>query len=152
MHEVIRGGIAGFVGTAAMTAVIAAERVAGLMRDRPAPEIIGANIETAMGVRDMLPDAVFQVSWLLQHFGYGTNAGVGYALLEKRLPVGKPVLGGALYGIALYLVGYAGWLPLLGLYPPPARNPGRKVAMLVAEHIVFATTMALTYRGVSARA
>jgi uncharacterized membrane protein YagU involved in acid resistance len=120
------------------------------MREKPALEIISAHVESAIGLREYLPEPVFQVSWLLQHFGYGVNAGVGYALLRKRLPQISPLLAGTVYGIGLYLVGYAGWLPLVHLYPPPTQNPRRKVALLVVEHIVFGATTALTYRTISA--
>lgn len=153
MHTLIGGAVAGFAGTVAMTALIAAEKLSGLMREDPAPEIISAHVETAVGLRKHLPEPVFQVSWLLQHFGYGTNAGVGYALARKLLPAheSKPMLAGAVYGSALYLIGYAGWLPLAHVYPPPTQNPPRKVAMLVVEHLVFGATAALAYRALAAR-
>jgi uncharacterized membrane protein YagU involved in acid resistance len=119
------------------------------MCEKPAPEVIGAHVESAVGLREYLAEPDFQVSWLLQHFGYGVNAGVGYALLQKRLPKNSSLLAGTVYGIGLYLVGYAGWLPLAHLYPPPTQVPRRKVALLVAEHIVFGATTALTYRTIS---
>lgn len=144
METVIRGMLCGLAGTATMTALIATEKMLGLMREKPAPEIISANVEQAIGLRDHLPEPLFQLSWLLQHTGYGLTAGVGYALLRRLRRAGNPVLSGSLYGIGLYLIGYAGWLPLLNLYPPPARNPRRKVAMLLMEHIIFGTTAALT--------
>ncbi len=138
--------MAGFAGTVVMTAAITAEKLSGLMREEPAPEIISAHVESAIGLREYLPEPVVQVSWLLQHFGYGVNAGVGYALLQERLPKNRPLLAGTVYGVGLYLAGYAGWLPLVHLYPPPMQNPRRKVALLVVEHVVFGTTTALTYR------
>lgn len=150
MNTLVRGGGAGFAGTIAMTAVIAAEKLSGLMTEKPAPALVSAHVEMAVGLRAHLPEPVFQVSWLLQHFGYGVNAGVGYALVRTLLPVEKPLRAGTMYGIGLYLIGYAGWLPLMRLYPPPTRNPRRKVVMLVVEHIVFGTTTALTYRALSA--
>lgn len=148
----MRGFVAGFTGTVAMTAVITVEVLTGLMREEPAPETVSAHAEEAVGLREHLPEPAFQVSWLMQHFGYGTNGGVGYALARRFLPVEQPVLAGMMYGIALYLIGYAGWLPVLHLYPLPQRNPRRKVAMLVAEHLVYGTTTALVYQALSAQA
>jgi uncharacterized membrane protein YagU involved in acid resistance len=97
-------------------------------------------------VRGYLPAPAFEASWVTLHLGYGTVSGVAYALGQKAIGRERPFLEGLVFGMALWAAGYCGWLPVMGLYPPPSRLPKRKVgAELVATHLIYGVTTAATH-------
>ena len=146
MNEVLRGAVAGLAGTAVMSGVMALAKKAGLMAGEPPPRTVARNFEEAIGVRDDLPQPAFEASWVGQHFAYGTAAGVAYTLARGHFKVSEPLPAGPLFGTALWAFGYVGWLPATGLYPPPTAEPRRRVATLIAAHLVYGTATAAVAR------
>jgi hypothetical protein len=146
MGEVLRGAVAGLAGTAAMSAAMAVAKATGLMAGESPPRKVGRNFEEAVGVRDELPRAAFEASWVGQHVAYGAAAGVAYALARGRLRLPEPLPAGPLFGAALWAFGYAGWLPAAGLYPPPTAEPRRRVGTLIAAHLIYGTATAAVSR------
>ncbi len=73
---------------------------------------------------------------LAAHFGYGATAGAMYAPLARifQLPL---VPGGLGFGLLVWLVSYLGWLPALGLFPPPHREAPQRIALMIAAHVVW---------------
>jgi hypothetical protein len=124
-----------------MSALMAAGRRAGLLGRMP-PETITAHVLNALGVRrsretqDALATAL--------HLGFGAAAGAIFepARAALRLPV-HPALQGAAFGTAVWAVSYLGWVPALGILPPPHRDrPGRPEVMLTA-HWVYGALLGL---------
>src|SRR4051812_26022815 len=111
MNDVVRGAVAGLVGTAAMSAAMAVAKAAGLLPGESPPRRVGRNSQEAVGVRDDLPQGAFEATWVVQHFAYGAAAGVAYEMAWKRLRLRDPIPAGPLYGAALWAFGYVGWLP-----------------------------------------
>jgi hypothetical protein len=106
------------------------------------PRRIAKNVNKAIGVQDRLSTPAFEADWIAKHFAYGSAAGIAYALIRKRLNITEPLPAGPLFGVALCALGYAGWLPAVGLYPPPSAQPKRRIGMLVLSHIVYGTVTA----------
>ncbi|HEX8200382.1 MAG TPA: DUF6789 family protein [Isosphaeraceae bacterium] len=146
MEAVLRGALAGCVGTTTMTAAMAAAQAAGMMAGEVPPRRVAGNLEAALGVRAALSRPAFEASWLAQHFAYGAAAGAVYAVARERLGGAEPLIAGPLYGIALWAFGYAGWAPLTGLYPWPTEEPRRRVATEVASHLIYGAATALAER------
>lgn len=148
MKATTSGVLAGLVGTTVMTGGMFLFEKAGLAPGEPAPRQIAENLAEKFGVRDRLSKSAFEASWTILHFGYGATWGVAYALAqEKVLNIGRPGLAGPVFGALLWVLGYCGWLPVLGLYPPPTRLPNRKVAAeLVATHVIYGTATAVVQR------
>src|SRR5438105_781811 len=109
MEDVLRGAVAGFAGTAVMSAAMAAAQAIGLAGGEPPPRQIGRNLEEALGMRDDLSRPAFEASWVAQHVAYGTAAGVAYELARGALRLDEPIPAGLAFGVALWAVGYAGW-------------------------------------------
>ena len=151
MDDVLRGAVAGLAGTAAMSAAMAVAKAAGPMPGENRPRKVGRHFEEAVGVREELPREVFEASWVGQHFAYGAAAGAVYALARRRVGLREPVPAGPLFGAALWAFGYAGWLPVTGLYPPPTDEPGRRVATLIAAHLIYGTATAMVSRRLGPR-
>ena len=144
MNDATRGAIAGLAGTVAMSAAMAATRLAGVMRHEVPPRKITARSEDAVGLYDRLSQPEFEASWVVGHFAYGMANGMAYAAVRRRLPGPAPVAGSA-FGLAVWAISYAGWLPAVGLYPPPTEDAGDRIAAMIAHHLVYGAATAIVY-------
>lgn len=139
LADLIDGGIAGCAGTASMSAVMIAASRAGLLGRQPpervAEEALGAvGIQHAARTQDLLAVAL--------HFGFGAAMGALFGLLHRRLTlkVGAEPQG-LIFGTLVWATSYKGWLPALGIMPPPERDrPGRPQTMILA-HWVYGWTL-----------
>lgn len=140
LEALMDGAVGGGLGTVTMSAVMVAAEKAGLMGSHP-PELITAAALDATGVRDISEGAQDALS-VLTHFGFGMGAGALFGALHRRLrlPI-HPAVHGVIFGTLVWAVSYKGWVPALGIMPPPERDwPGRPVAMLLA-HWVYGWTL-----------
>ena len=129
----LRGAVAGTVATGFMSGLMMAARKAGIMGEMP-PEKITAKFLNRAGIRRSRQEQDALAT--LFHFAFGAGGGAIFGLLPRRLPV-PPLLLGMAYGTAIWTVSYMGWVPALGIMPPPDRDrPGRPVAMLIG-HVVY---------------
>ena len=147
MRFIARGAVAGLVGTTVMTAAFLVAKQVGMVPGKVQPKEIAENLEEKLGVRDYLPKPTFEASWIMLHFGYGTSSGVAYAFTqEKVLNIERSSLVGPLFGVLLWALGYCGWLPIFGLYPPPTQVPKRKVGANILTHVIYGTATAAAHR------
>lgn len=143
-HRAAVGAVAGSAATMVMSAVMAAARAAGMLGEAP-PRILAHQAAAAgggpdsRGARDVLA--------VLAHLGFGAMGGAVYGLVRGRVPHGPGALAGVAWGLLIWTVSYRGWIPALGLLPPPSRDrPGRPTAM-IAAHVVYGAVLgALTDR------
>lgn len=149
MNTMVRGGLAGILGTGPMSLAIAAGRAAGLFRTPPPKQII-ERAQAKAGIRHELPEPAVQASWLAAHLGYGAACGVLYTLLRPLLPT-SPITAGLLYGGAVWGVSYLGLMPSLGLYPGPKADSPLRAAVMIVAHVVFGVTTAEVERRLSDR-
>lgn len=140
------GALGGAVATVAMTGVMVGAQRLGLMGESP-PERIAGAVLAASG-RGTQSEGEREALAVAGHFGFGAAAGALFAVIHRRLrpPIGAP-LHGVLFASLIWFVSYKGWVPALGLLPPPERDqPGRPVTMLVAHWVYGATLGALVGR------
>ncbi len=122
---------------------MAAGRRAGLLGRMP-PERITARVLNMLGVSRTSRQQ--DVLAALAHLAFGAAAGAAYQPLQNRLPM-PAVFKGIAYGSVIWTVSYMGWVPALGLMPPPSRDrPGRPWVMLTA-HWVYGGLLALLLQG-----
>jgi hypothetical protein len=140
LHALAEGAIAGSIATVPMSGAMAAAGTAGLMGRQP-PELIAGAALAAAGAPEPSREAEMAVA-AVAHLGFGMAMGALYALLERRLrPRTPPVLNGIGFGLAVWAVSYRGWVPALGIMPPPERDrPGRPASM-VAAHVVYGAAL-----------
>lgn len=138
----VRGLAAGGTATAMMTVVLEA-----LYRRLPAdqqapmpPRQITVHAAEAVGLAKRLDESARFKASLLMHAAYGAGTGAVVFALLRRLP-GPSIVGGMLAGIVVYLLGYGGWLPLLGLYPPIPRETASRSGQTLAGHIVWGAVL-----------
>ena len=141
------GAVGGVVGTATMSAVMLVGEKTGLMPRQP-PEDIAAAALDAVGVseRDEKTDEALAV---LAHFGFGAAGGAVFGLLHRRLRLPIPAaVHGVVFGSLVWAASYKGWIPALGILPPPERDqPGRPATMLLAHWVYGATLGAVVGDG-----
>jgi hypothetical protein len=71
------------------------------------------------------------------HMGFGFSAGTLYGALVQRSSVPR----GVAFGLGVWAVSYAGWVPALRLMPPPNKDlPGRAWTILTA-HAVYGAVL-----------
>lgn len=131
-----RAIVAGIVGTAVMTAVgLWVAPLMGMPPMNPAEMLAGQ-----MG-------GSMTIGWLA-HFMIGSILAVGYALVAPWLP-GHPVVRGALYGIAPFLVAQIIMMPMMGM---PIFSGSLAMAMgSLIGHLVYGAVVGGVYGPVPAR-
>lgn len=122
--------IGGLAGTAMMTAVgLWAAPMMGIPRMNPAEMLAGA-----MG-------GVQIVGWLA-HIMIGITLAIGYAFVADYLP-GSPVVRGALYGIAPWLMAQLVVMPMMGM---PLFSGAVSLAMgSLIGHLVYGSIVGAVY-------
>jgi uncharacterized membrane protein YagU involved in acid resistance len=136
------GGIAGFVGTMAMTAAMRRlhRRLPQKERYPLTPrEIVDSGAEQ---LHVPLTESAAKDITTATHFLYGAAAG---AILAVANPdPGKR--SGALYGAAVWLASYMGWIPAVGTLKPATEHPARRNLLMIAVHLVWGAATAASMR------
>jgi hypothetical protein len=148
----LAGAAEGSVATLAMSGVMLGARKAGWLGEPPPRKITWHALRRAVGpVRSWRARNAASTA---AHLAFGAAAGsvfeAAYARWGRR---GAGPLAGAAFGAAVWLVSYAGWVPALGILPPPHRDrPGRQGWMLAAHLVYGAVLGALADRREAAEA
>jgi uncharacterized protein DUF6789 len=140
----IDGAIGGAVGTLVMSVFMLLARAVGLIAPgQLPPERITAGALDAAGVRKRKEETQDALS-VVSHFGFGSSAGALFALLHRHLrqPLPSP-LQGTIFGGVLWLANYAGWVPALGLMPPPQRDQPPRPPVMILGHIMYGLTLGM---------
>jgi hypothetical protein len=131
LADLLIGGIAGAIATAAMTA--SARRLFQRLPPReryplPPRELIDRTFRS--------PQRWGPALTLLAHFGFGSAAGALHGLRTARVK-----RSGILYGLVVWTASYFGWVPALGLLKPADRHPAGRTAIMIASHIVWGAAL-----------
>ena len=135
-----KGLVAGFVGTAAMTASSSLE---ARIRHRSASSAPARATAKVLGIKEFEGDIAAARFNDLSHWGYGTMWGVVRGLLgTTRLPpkAATAVHGAAVWGSAQVT------LPALEVAPPFVFWGKKEVAIDLWHHTVYAAATGLAYR------
>ncbi len=136
------GAAAGIGATAAMSGFMLVAQRIGLLERLPPLEMTSKSIERSGLGDDVEPEDHADLGWLA-HYACGAAAGALFAVARRRLRPGPTVGHGIAFGLLVWLVSYAGWIPALGLLPPPTEDePGRPAGMILA-HVVYGASLAL---------
>lgn len=136
------GGIAGLVGTMAMTAAM--RRLHKRLPEKERYPLTPREIVDS-GARQIglpLADETARDVTTITHFVYGAAMGAVVAALHPD--PGKR--GGALAGTAVWLASYMGWIPAVGTLEPATRHPARRNALMIGAHLVWGTATAVALR------
>lgn len=139
MRTVVEGAGAGAVATGAMTLPMLIAQRQGSMGTQP-PERVVEEAEGEIG--DTLSEREENLAASLAHLGFGMGTGAAFALLHRalRLPV-PTVVQGTGFAMAVWALSYRGWIPRLGVLPPPERDRSDRQRTMVAAHVVFGAVL-----------
>ena len=164
LGAVVRGLVAGAIGTLALDAVgyLRYRRGGGTAgfrewefsssvqswADAPAPAQVGRRLVEGVFQRK-LPDSSAALVNNLTHWGYGMANGAVYGLLAGSLRKPRVAYGPA-FGTAVWLSGYA-VLPAAGLYKNIWEYDAKVLADDLSGHLAYGTTTAAAFRVLSPR-
>jgi len=114
--------------------MFAAKR-AGLMGEMPPEKIAAHGLDKlGLGGHPALQDVVASVL----HLSFGAAAGAAFAGADYRFspPVPAP-LKGLLFGAAVWGIGYAGWVPAVGIMAMPDRDRRGRPESMLGAHLVY---------------
>jgi hypothetical protein len=135
--NLMRGAAGGLAGTAAHTAVMLAARSLGLAGKLP-PKAITDRMLERLGVHPTHETRVALAA--AQHVGFGAATGALFGLAAPRSRM-KSILAGSLYGTAVWLASYEGWVPAIGALPRARRDRPDRQAMLLGAHVAFGAVL-----------
>jgi uncharacterized membrane protein YagU involved in acid resistance len=140
--RLIIGGIAGFVGTMAMTAAMRRlhRRLPEKERYPLTPREIVDSSSKQVG-RPLAGEVAKDVT-TAAHFAYGAAMGAVIAVLN---PDPKKRTGAAA-GAAIWLASYMGWIPAVGTLEPATRHPARRNMLMIGVHLVWGAATAAAIR------
>jgi uncharacterized membrane protein YagU involved in acid resistance len=140
--RLVIGAIAGFVGTMAMTMAMRRlhRRLPAKERYPLTPREIVDSGAKQLGVR-LTSDAAKDIT-AASHFAYGAATG---AILAAMNPDPKKKTG-ALYGAAVWLASYMGWIPAVGNLKPATQHPPRRNFLMIAVHLIWGAATAAAIR------
>ena len=158
---VVRGLIAGAIGTAAMDAFLFAryrygggetrfaawEFSSGLngWEDAPAPAQVGKRLVEGLFEIELPPQRAQLVS-NVTHWAFGVLSGAGYGLVAGSLP--RPRIGyGLPFGATVWAGGYV-VLPAAKLYEPIWKYDVKTLANDLSAHLVYGLATAAAWRQV----
>jgi uncharacterized membrane protein YagU involved in acid resistance len=151
-NRLLHGAVAGFVGTAPMTAfMVIGWRLLPAREKYPLPprQILG-EVTERLGVEDRMSEGGLVAATLVSHFSYGALFGSIYALFEHKMPL-ESSMKGALAGLALWVGSYLAWLPALGILPPATRHPWRRNLLMIVAHLIWGVTMSEVARKLNSK-
>ncbi|HEX8307816.1 MAG TPA: hypothetical protein VF645_05290, partial [Allosphingosinicella sp.] len=136
------GGIAGFVGTMAMTAAMRRlhRRLPEEERYPLTPREIVDSGSKQLGL-PLAGETAKDVT-TLAHFAYGAAMG---AMIAAMNPDPKKRTGAAA-GVAVWLASYMGWIPAVRTLEPATEHPARRNLLMIGVHLVWGSATAAAIR------
>ena len=80
---------------------------------------------------------------IVMHFGYGSNMGMFYAPMARKVAL-PPALKGAIFGLLVWFGSYMGIAPLIDLPDAAPKQPLQRNAMMITAHLVWGSTLGIT--------
>ena len=140
--RLVIGGIAGIVGTMAMTAAM--RRLHRRLPERERYPLTPREIVDSGSKQLDVPlkeEAAKDVT-TAAHFAYGAACG---ALLAAMNPDPKKRTGAAA-GVAIWVGSYMGWIPAVRNLEPATEHPPRRNLLMIAVHLVWGSATAAAIR------
>jgi hypothetical protein len=130
------GAAAGTAATVAMTGWMLAGQVISRHGEQPPKRLVRSVGQRAGRRPCKLGPATVLVSGVAD-LGFGASCGALFVGIAGRPSATR----GILFALAVWATSYAGWIPALGLMPPPHRDqPGRAWTVMTA-HIVYGAVL-----------
>jgi len=141
-----KGALAGLVATVPMTVVmVLLQRLLPRHLRYPLPpEQVTLRVIADKGAISHLGDPERTIATGILHFGIGALGGAGYSVAAKLIPA-PSVPRGIGFGLLVWLTGYMGWLPALGILQPATKHPAQRNALMITAHVVWGSVVGLVF-------
>jgi uncharacterized membrane protein YagU involved in acid resistance len=158
LGALVRGVLAGVVGTAAMSGwqaisqrlresdtddvQAASEGNPDPWEKAPVPAKVGKRVIEGVFHRAVPPERIALLTNVV-HWSYGTAWGAVFGL-TRGTARRNPLAHGLLFGTGVWAMSYVELVPA-GLYKPPWEYPAREVAFDISYHLVYGVAVAASY-------
>jgi uncharacterized membrane protein YagU involved in acid resistance len=141
----VAGALAGLLATVPMSIwMIFGQRLLSWRSQGPLPPAkITHRVLSAAGWQQELSRDQKAGLVAVSHFAYGGAAGAVYSRIAATDSVQSAVATGAVYGLAVWSGSYCGWLPAVGLYPPPTEDTAERTVLMIGAHLVWGSATGL---------
>jgi hypothetical protein len=141
IRTTLEGAAAGAVATAAMSVPMLVAQRRGSMGTQPPERVVEEAAEQTDGGNE-LSERDQDLAASLAHLGFGMGAGATFALVHRALDPPLPtVVQATAFAGGVWALSYRGWIPRLGVLPPPEHDrPDRQRTMLLA-HLFFGAVL-----------
>jgi hypothetical protein len=149
VEKILVGALSGAIGTAAMT-VLMKPGLAGLLSPkwRPGefvPKQVVEWVEERINRPDLLTKGQEMLAASVAHLGYGSTMGAVYGALRDGREGLPAAAAGALWGLAIWVIGYEGWLPAAGIRPATTDFPPSRWPIPIANHLLYGVVTAMAF-------
>ncbi len=148
MKQIGIGMLAGLAGTAALTAVIELERKVlpfGQKHHAMFQHKVIKKAENLFGIRGRLSSTSEAAAVHGSSFAYGMGMGSLYGWWASRVET-SPWVTGPAFGLFLWGIGLAGWLPAFGIQRVPWKKSPVQAALPIISHLVYGLAAAAVLR------
>lgn len=130
------GGVAGTVATVAMTGWMLVGQAIGRHGEQ-APKRLVRSVGQRAGKRPRKFGPLTVLASGAAHLSFGAGCGALFAGTAGRPSASR----GILFALGVWATSYAGWIPALGLMPPPHRDEPGRVWTVVSAHVVYGAVL-----------
>jgi hypothetical protein len=129
--SVLAARAGGAVATAGMTGWMLAGQFVSRHGEQPPKKLVRGVADRA-GVPTTPHGSGTVLATGVAHLAFGLGAGGLYGAVARR----SSAIRGVAFGLGVWAVSYAGWIPAFGLMPPPQKDlPGRAWTILSAHAV-----------------
>jgi hypothetical protein len=142
------GALVGLAATLPMSAVMLLADRLGLMEKHPPERIVERGSQaTGTPTDEGQQNALATVA----HLGFGAAGGAAFGVLAHLARPRAPSAVALPWALAIWAGSYFGWIPALGILPPPDKDaPGRASTMFIA-HLVYGLSLGVLWRAATRR-
>lgn len=145
LERAARGAAGGVAATVALSAFRSSLTKAGVVHKTAPMQVVERLTET--GFASEWSPAAKGLLTTGAHFGYGVGAGAAFgALRNERRGYATEASVGAALGVLIWGMGWAGWLPLLGVHRAPWNEDSSNAVLPILDHAFFGAVWGMANR------
>jgi hypothetical protein len=139
VRQTVAGGLGGTAATLVMTGWMGLSQATGRHGELP-PKRLVRRLARRAGIPARRHGPGTQIASAAAHLGFGASAGALYGTVVRRSSLPRATA----FALAIWAVSYAGWVPALGLLPPPSRDNPRRAWTTLTAHVVYGSVLHLS--------
>jgi hypothetical protein len=139
IRRTVVGGFGGAAATVVMTGWMAIGQLTGPHGEQP-PKRLVRRLARRVGLPARRGGSGTWMASAAAHLSFGASCGALYGTVVPRSSAPR----GMVFALGVWVVSYAGWIPALGLLPPPGRDNPRRAWTTMTAHIVYGAVLGAT--------